>query len=184
MMILIILNLTTLTITEGKPTRSNYYDVVSLGAKPDSNTDSSKALIMAWESACGSTGRSTIFIPQGRFLVGTALKFSGKGCKSSGIAFVIKGTIVAPTDFQVLGNSKIWLWFDNVDGVTINGGVFDGEGGGLWACKRSGKGGCPRGVTVSDILLVLIVMLCMLEYIVFRRLKRRKKKILVNITEY
>ncbi|KMT15563.1 hypothetical protein BVRB_3g059140 [Beta vulgaris subsp. vulgaris] len=143
-----ILNLTKVTSGESRIERSsNYYNVVTLGAKPDSMTDSSRALKVAWNSACGSTGRSTIFIPQGRFLIRSALKFSGKGCKSGGITFMIKGTLVAPTDFRVLGKSKTWVAFEDVYGVTISGGVFDGEGAGLWACKRSGNGGCPQGIT-------------------------------------
>lgn len=148
-LILMILNLTKVTSGESRIERSsNYYNVVTLGAKPDSMTDSSRALKVAWNSACGSTGRSTIFIPQGRFLIRSALKFSGKGCKSGGITFMIKGTLVAPTDFRVLGKSKTWVAFEDVYGVTISGGVFDGEGAGLWACKRSGNGGCPQGITV------------------------------------
>ncbi|XP_021839041.2 polygalacturonase-like [Spinacia oleracea] len=125
----------------------NYYDIVALGAKPDPNIDSSNALKVAWKSACGSLGRSTIFIPQGRFLVRNAIKFSGKGCQTSGITFIIKGTIAAPKDFRVLGNSKTWVLFEDAYDVTISGGVFDGEGAGLWDCKRFGKGSCPRGVT-------------------------------------
>ncbi|KAL2922471.1 Polygalacturonase [Bienertia sinuspersici] len=147
--IIIILNFTTLTIAKDElRTRSNrYYNVVDLGAKPNSNIDSSNGLKAAWEMACASTGRSTIFIPQGRYLIRSALKYSGKECKSSGINFVIKGTIVAPTDFHILGNLKTWVSFEYVDGVTITGGVFDGQGAGLWACKRSRKGGCPRGIS-------------------------------------
>ncbi|KAL2922207.1 Polygalacturonase, partial [Bienertia sinuspersici] len=127
-------------------TEHHYYDVVSLGARPNSKFDSSNALQMAWQSACGSLGRSTIIIPQGQFLIQTHLEFSGKGCKSNDINFVINGTIVAPKNFHVFKDSAIWLLFHNVDGIKIHGGVFDGHGSGLWACKRSGHGNCPRGV--------------------------------------
>ncbi|XP_021750186.1 polygalacturonase-like [Chenopodium quinoa] len=34
----------------------------------------------------------------------------------------------------------------NVNGLTLSGGVFDAAGAKLWNCKRSGKEACPRGV--------------------------------------
>ncbi|XP_074294509.1 polygalacturonase-like [Silene latifolia] len=123
------------------------YNVQSLGGRPNGRTDSSKAFMAAWTSACGSTGRSTILVPSGRFLVRNKIIFSGNRCKSDGITFVIKGTILAPSDFRVLGNSGTWLSFENTNGVTLSGGVFDGQGAGLWACKRFRNGGCPSGVT-------------------------------------
>uniref|UniRef100_A0A803KV40 Uncharacterized protein n=1 Tax=Chenopodium quinoa TaxID=63459 RepID=A0A803KV40_CHEQI len=103
----------------------NYYDIVLLGAKPDSNFDSSKALKAACNLACDSSGESTIHIPEGEFFLKKSLTFSGKGCQSSKINFVVNGTIVAPSDFRVLQNSKTWVLFDHVNGVTLSGGVFD-----------------------------------------------------------
>uniref|UniRef100_A0A803MF08 Polygalacturonase-like n=2 Tax=Chenopodium quinoa TaxID=63459 RepID=A0A803MF08_CHEQI len=124
----------------------NYYDVVTLGAKPNSNSDSSKALEAAWNIACDSTGESTIHIPEGEYFVPKSLKFSGKGCRNSKINFVINGTLKAPSDFRVLQNSKTWVLFEHVNGLTLSGGVFDAAGAKLWNCKRSGKEACPRGV--------------------------------------
>uniref|UniRef100_A0A803LYW9 Polygalacturonase n=2 Tax=Chenopodium quinoa TaxID=63459 RepID=A0A803LYW9_CHEQI len=138
--ILVIINLNFVSATY------NYYDVVTLGAKANSNSDSSKALEAAWNIACNSSGESTIHIPEGEFFVRKSLKFSGKGCQSSKINFVINGTLKAPSDFRVLQNSKTWVLFEHVDGVTLSGGVFDAAGAELWNCKRSGKGACPRGV--------------------------------------
>ncbi|KAJ8439379.1 hypothetical protein Cgig2_021793 [Carnegiea gigantea] len=121
-------------------------DVTSLGATPNGKTDSSKAFLSAWNSACGSTGSSTIIVPKGQFLVKTALKFNGQSCKSSGVTFDIKGTIVGPSDFKALGNTETWFAFDGVTGVSISGGTFDAKGASLWSCKRSGNG-CPSGAT-------------------------------------
>uniref|UniRef100_A0A803MF11 Polygalacturonase-like n=1 Tax=Chenopodium quinoa TaxID=63459 RepID=A0A803MF11_CHEQI len=138
--ILVILNLKFVTATY------NYYDVVNLGAKPNSNSDSSKALEAAWNITCDSTGESTIHIPEGEYFVPKSLKFSGKGCQSSKINFVINRTLKAPSDFRVLQNSKTWVLFEHVNGLTLSGGVFDAAGAKLWNCKRSGKEACPRGV--------------------------------------
>lgn len=146
--ILIILNLT--IVSASNDDRNNYYDIVTLGAKPNSKSDSSKALKMAWDMACDSPGQSTINIPEGRFNIRKPLKLDGKGCLSSRIDVIINGTIVAPSDFHVLQDSGTLVLFHDVDGVTVTGGLFDGRGAKLWACKRSGNDDCPRGVTVRS----------------------------------
>lgn len=130
----------------------NNINVVSLGAKADGKTDSSRAFLSAWDIACKSENPSTIIVPIGRYLVNLALTFKGTSCKSKAISFVIRGTLVAPADFRVLGNGGAWFAFDDVAGVSIFGGVFDGQGAGLWACKRSGRR-CPQGATVSEVIV-------------------------------
>ncbi|KAJ4723872.1 Polygalacturonase [Melia azedarach] len=120
------------------------YDVVSFGAKPDGTTDSTKAFLSAWSESCGSASEATVYVPQGRFLLRNAA-FQGP-CKNSHITIRIDGTLVAPSDFQVIGDAENWLFFQHVSGVTINGGILDGQGTGLWACKKSGKH-CPDGAT-------------------------------------
>ncbi|KNA24555.1 hypothetical protein SOVF_014580, partial [Spinacia oleracea] len=124
----------------------NNINLVSLGAKGDGITDSSRAFTSAWNNACGLRNPTIIFVPQGRYMVNSPLIFSGKNCNNKAIKFVIRGTLVAPTDFRVLGNSGTWFSFEDVTGVSISGGVFDGQGAGLWACKRAGKS-CPPGAT-------------------------------------
>ncbi|KAM7279075.1 hypothetical protein ACFE04_006209 [Oxalis oulophora] len=120
------------------------YDVASLGAKSDGKTDSSKAFLSAWSKACASTKPCTIYVPQGRFLVKN-VNFQGP-CKNSAINIRIDGTIVAPSDYTVLGNSDAWIMFNHVNGVSVYGGVLDGQGTGLWTCKASGEN-CPSGAT-------------------------------------
>lgn len=122
------------------------YDVVSFGAKADGITDSSKAFVSAWASACGSTKAATIHVPSGKFFVKTAT-FAGP-CKNTAITFKIDGTLVASSDYNVIGNSGNWIVFQHVNGVNVYGGVLDGQGTGLWSCKNSGKS-CPSGATVS-----------------------------------
>lgn len=125
------------------------YSVTTLGAKPDGKTDSTKAFLSAWAKACASVKPPVIYVPAGRFLLRNAV-FSGP-CKNSRITFRIAGTLVAPSDYRVIGNAGNWLLFQHVNGVTISGGILDGQGTGLWACKNSGKS-CPSGATVSTII--------------------------------
>ncbi|KAK8280655.1 hypothetical protein V6Z11_D09G191900 [Gossypium hirsutum] len=120
------------------------YNVLNYGAKPDDNFDSTQALVAAWTLACGSINPATIYVPPGRFLVRNVV-FRGQ-CKNNGIVFRIDGTLVAPSDYKVIGSTGNWLLFEHVNGVSIYGGIIDGQGTGLWTCKRSGKG-CPSGAT-------------------------------------
>ncbi|XVE97180.1 hypothetical protein REPUB_Repub02eG0289000 [Reevesia pubescens] len=121
-------------------------NVISYGAKPDGTTDSTKAFLAAWAQACASTEPATIYVPKGRFLLRN-VDFGGQ-CNNNAIAIRIDGTLVAPADYQILGNTDNWLSFQNVDGVSIYGGRLDAKGTGLWACKNSGKAkACPTGAT-------------------------------------
>ena len=142
------------TLTEGER-----YNIIDLGAKSDSKTDSSNALLAAWTAACNVDTSSvvppTIYVPQGRYLVGSALVFNGRNCKpmnsTKGIVLRIEGTLVAPADYLVLERVNTWLSFEYVTGVTISGGLLDGQGPGLWACKKAhvDKRDCLNGATVS-----------------------------------
>lgn len=119
------------------------YNVVNLGAKGDGKTDSTKAFLHAWTAACASASPATIYVPPGRYFLRNAV-FSG--CKNHAITFRIDATLVAPADYRVIGNAGNWLAFEDVTGVSILGGILDGQGTGLWACKNSGKS-CPSGAT-------------------------------------
>ncbi|KAJ7969265.1 Polygalacturonase [Quillaja saponaria] len=120
------------------------YNVVGFGAKQDGKTDSTKAFLSAWSKACGSTWPAIIYVPPGRFLLRKAV-FNGQ-CKSNAITIHIDGTLVAPSDYGVIGNAGNWLLFEHVSGVSVVGGILDGQGTGLWDCKNSGKN-CPSGAT-------------------------------------
>ncbi|KAG6741213.1 hypothetical protein POTOM_054445 [Populus tomentosa] len=120
------------------------FSVLSYGAKPDGKTDSTKAFAAAWAHACASTQPATISVPKGSFSLGQ-VRFQGP-CKNRAILLRIDGTLVAPSDYKVIGNAKNWLIFEHVNGVTVSGGTLDGQGAGLWSCKNSGNG-CPRGAT-------------------------------------
>ncbi|GAV67145.1 Glyco_hydro_28 domain-containing protein [Cephalotus follicularis] len=121
------------------------YNVVTLGAKPDGTTDSSQAFLDAWTQACCSTAAATIYVPRGSFLLQN-VTFQGPCTTNSAINIVIDGTLLAPADYRVIGNAGTWISFEQVDGVSIHGGILDGKGSALWACKAAGKS-CPVGAT-------------------------------------
>ncbi|KAK6161573.1 hypothetical protein DH2020_004954 [Rehmannia glutinosa] len=126
----------------------SYINVQNFGAKPNGKSDCTKAFLSAWAAACATTQPATIYVPAGRYLLRNAI-FSGNSCKNKAITIRIDGTLVAPTDYKVIGNAGNWLKFYRVTGVSIYGGTLDGGGVKLWACKSSGKS-CPKGATVRD----------------------------------
>ncbi|KAH6768255.1 Pectin lyase-like superfamily protein [Perilla frutescens var. frutescens] len=121
------------------------YNVQSYGAKSDGKSDCTKAFLSAWGTACATTAPATIYVPPGRYLLRNAI-FGGNLCKNNAITIRIDGTLVAPSDYNVIGKSGSWLKFERVTGVSIYGGTLDGQGSNLWACKNSGKT-CPKGAT-------------------------------------
>ncbi|XP_009592719.1 polygalacturonase-like [Nicotiana tabacum] len=141
---LFLISLLSIFLTEAIADVVTILNVLNLGAKTDGKTDSTKAFLTAWAAACGSSKPANIFVPQGKYLVKQA-HFKGK-CKNRAITFQIDGILVAPSDYNVIGNAKNWLLFEGVDGVSIHGGILDGQGTSLWSCKASGKN-CPRGAT-------------------------------------
>jgi polygalacturonase len=89
----------------------------------------------------------TIHVPAGNFLI-SGSTFSGP-CKNTDIRFLIDGTIVAPSRYENLPKSDQWIMFDTVEGVSINGGTFNGRGEALWNCKSAKHDRqCPDGAPV------------------------------------
>ncbi|KAK2976502.1 hypothetical protein RJ640_018081, partial [Escallonia rubra] len=118
-------------------------------ANPDGKTDSTKSLISAWAVACGWPRPTTIYVPPGRYLV-QHVHFRG-ACQNKVITIRIDGTLVAPSDYNALRSVGNWILFEGVNGVTISGGILDGQGTGLWASKASSKL-CPSGATGVKVL--------------------------------
>ncbi|XP_010526709.1 PREDICTED: probable polygalacturonase At2g43860 [Tarenaya hassleriana] len=119
-------------------------DVLAYGAKPDGSTDSTNAFLAAWDEACLSANPTTIVVPQGRFLIGNVV-FQGKSCKNTRVSIRIDGTIIAPQDYRAIAGSEKWISFEDVNGVSIFGGILDAQGTGLWNCKNNGNRDCPTG---------------------------------------
>ncbi|KVH91039.1 polygalacturonase-like [Cynara cardunculus var. scolymus] len=124
------------------------YNVLKFGAKGNGLLDSRNAFLKAWGLACASTNPAIIYVPIGRYLIASAITFTGQGCKSKSITINIDGTLVAPsTNYYAIGNAQVWIKFYRVNHVTISGGTLDAQGAPLWACKSSGKITCPKGAT-------------------------------------
>ncbi|XP_057781273.1 polygalacturonase-like [Salvia miltiorrhiza] len=121
------------------------YNVKSFGAKSNGKSDCTKAFLSAWGAACAAAQPAEIHVPAGRYRLRNVV-FSGKSCKNTAITISIDGTLVAPSNYSVIGNSGSWLKFERVTGVSIYGGTLDGRGAALWACKNSGHN-CPKGAT-------------------------------------
>ncbi|KAL1561424.1 endo-polygalacturonase [Salvia divinorum] len=121
------------------------YNVLSYGAKADGKSDCAKAFESAWAAACATSSPATIYVPRGTYILGNMF-FDGSDCKNDAITMQIDGTLSAPFDYNVIGNSNHWLVFERATGVSILGGTLDGLGANLWACKDSGKD-CPEGAT-------------------------------------
>ncbi|KAK6930419.1 Glycoside hydrolase, family 28 [Dillenia turbinata] len=115
--------------------------VVNLGAKSDGQTDSTSAFLKAWTTVCNSAHPATMYVPKGTFLVKTAV-FSGP-CKSK-VSVLIAGTIVAPSNYQIIGQTGFWILFIKINGLSIHGGTIDAKGAGFWACRTTGSN-CPSG---------------------------------------
>lgn len=124
------------------------YNVVDFGAKPDGRTDSAKAFLAAWAKACAARIPVSMTVPQGRFMVSHAL-FQGP-CNNAAIRVIIQGTLVAPSGYS---QSKDWITFKYVKGVSVYGGTLDAQGQKLWNCKMAGRS-CPAGATVGHVLHV------------------------------
>ncbi|KAI3791342.1 hypothetical protein L2E82_05106 [Cichorium intybus] len=127
------------------------YNVLSFGATANGFFDSRNAFLKAWDLACASTNPAIIYVPPGRYLIASALIFSGQTCKSKAIRIYIDGTLVAPTNYNVIGNTHVWIKFYKTNNVTISGGTLDAQGAPLWFCKSSGMKTCPLGATTLGI---------------------------------
>ncbi|KAM3284529.1 exopolygalacturonase-like [Capsicum chacoense] len=134
----------------GKGTVLNIQD---FGALPDGKTDSSQAILKAWNQACKSKVGGTIFIPTGTFLLNT-VTFSGP-CNGPTI-FNVNGVLRAPT-----GKSRYeyWILFQHINGLTINGkGSLDGQGPSAWSLYnvKANSRHPPSSIKFNDMSNVLI----------------------------
>ncbi|KAI3930413.1 hypothetical protein MKW92_014121 [Papaver armeniacum] len=112
------------------------YNILNFGANPDNGTDSTEAFLQAWSLACTNG-----YLVELTYLVNT-IAFGGP-CESAGVTIQIDGEIQA---HQEIGNHVNWVLFEDINGLTINGGILEARGSQFWDCKRSGAN-CPQGAT-------------------------------------
>ncbi|GKV30631.1 hypothetical protein SLEP1_g39423 [Rubroshorea leprosula] len=121
-------------------TQAVSFDVKRYGAKANGNTDDATAINNAWKDACAATDPSTVVIGEGTYMAGS-LTFQGP-CKNP-VTVQVKGTIKAPKDTAKLKGQDGWVVFQNVKGLTVNGGgSFDGQGSVAWSindCAKTGQ---------------------------------------------
>ncbi|CAN1292427.1 unnamed protein product [Linum perenne] len=115
------------------------YNITTYVAKPDGKTDSTNAVIAAWNQACRSFFPSTIYVPAGTFSIKNL-------------------TLQGPCNSNVIGTMGSWIMFHAVEDVTISGGTLDGQGTGLWFCKSKSNytESCPEGATGVTIMNSMI----------------------------
>ncbi|CAL2271552.1 unnamed protein product [Prunus armeniaca] len=101
------------------------FNVLSFGAKPNGVIDSTQAFLDVWTAACASSDSTTIRVPKGRYLLHNAMVFNGDNCKSTDITFRIDGTLIASSDYRILGQANNWLSFEGVTGVSIIRSALD-----------------------------------------------------------
>nr|GMC72574.1 exopolygalacturonase-like [Ipomoea batatas] len=116
--------------------QDNVFDVTSFGSISGGAHDITKALSKGWSEACG-TENGVVLIPKGSFLLNT-VKLAGP-CNGS-TTFLLNGHLKAPANVSIMKNSKDWVLFSNILGLSIVGnGSFDGQGKSAWLlneCKR------------------------------------------------
>jgi galacturan 1,4-alpha-galacturonidase len=94
-----------------------------------------QALTDAWASACGGTGKQTIVIPMGDYLVG-ALNFTGP-CTGD-VTFQLDGNLLASTDLSQFKFN--WIEIMRVENLVIIGkGKLDGQGAEVWSKNSCAK---------------------------------------------
>ncbi|KAK4420932.1 Exopolygalacturonase [Sesamum alatum] len=111
---------------------SKTFDVVKYGAVGDGKTDNTQAFVRAWKDACAYGGRSRVWIPAGGTFLLRSVSFEGS-CNGS-MAFLVKGTLKAPTD-PAAGDffTDTWIGFRYISDLTVKGGgVLDGQGHAAW----------------------------------------------------
>nr|CAD1831245.1 unnamed protein product [Ananas comosus var. bracteatus] len=116
---------------------NNVFNVRDFGAVADGESDSSQALLGAWEKACTQEGRPRVYVPKGVYMV-KPLVFKGP-CKGHVVVVQIKGVLKAPKDLSLF-NDEQWIKFEQIDGLLLTGGgTFDGQGAAAWPQNK-----CPQ----------------------------------------
>ncbi|XP_074297263.1 polygalacturonase-like [Silene latifolia] len=115
-----ILLLATISFTPGE-CDTKVFNLKDYGAVQGGNVDISQALLKAWGDACNWKGGSKLEVPSATYLVNPVIL---KGPCRGPIEFHNSGTLKGPQGLR--GDSLIE--FQYIDGLTLNGGVFDGQG--------------------------------------------------------
>ncbi|KAF4387775.1 hypothetical protein G4B88_004102 [Cannabis sativa] len=147
------------------------------GAKGDGIHNDTKALIKAWEKACSFSVKTTIVVPaRNTYLIYPI--YLGGPCRSK-VTIRISGTITAPKDPKAWSglNARKWLYFYEVNHLTIEGGgTINGMGHEWWSrsCKRNPKRPCRHAPTLRLVSITI-------QAITFHKCKNLKVKDLMLV---
>lgn len=87
----------------------------------------------AWKEACGGASPSSLVIPPGNYLTSS---IEMKGPCTGPIQITATGaTIKAPPELAKFKTDS-WITIENVDKLTMTGGIFDGQGQQTWSSTR------------------------------------------------
>ncbi|CAN6358609.1 unnamed protein product [Urochloa humidicola] len=121
-------------LASASTTAANIFNVKNYGSKGNGIVDDTKPLMLAWKAACAAVGAVTLVVPAGMYYIGP-VQFHGP-CKASTLTFQLQGTLKAATDLKRFDND--WIEFGWVNGITVAGGVIDGQGASSWPFNK-----CP-----------------------------------------
>ncbi|KAI3457747.1 hypothetical protein Pfo_014410 [Paulownia fortunei] len=129
------------------------FNVNRYGAKADGKTDDSTAIANAWKEACKSTRASNVVIPKGTYMVGP-IKIQGP-CQAPITIQADQAQFMAPADLSKLKSQNGWFIFHSINGFSLLGGSFDGQGEIAWRendCAKTGKcGSMPINLSFNKI---------------------------------
>ncbi|KAL3714631.1 hypothetical protein ACJRO7_006521 [Eucalyptus globulus] len=91
--------------------------------------DITQSLLDAWKKACASTTSPKVLIPGGTFTLSEVV-LEGP-CKAH-VEFEVHARLLAPPELSRFKTDG-WVVFHNIDGLTMLGGTFDGQGKMAWA---------------------------------------------------
>ncbi|KAK6118758.1 hypothetical protein DH2020_047505 [Rehmannia glutinosa] len=133
--------------------RAADFDVKKYGAKADGKSDDSTAIANAWKEACKSTRPRNVVIPKGNYLVGP-IKIQGP-CQAPITIRADQAHFMAPADVSKFKSQNGWFSFQSINGFTLLGGIFDGQGQIAWKqndCAKTGKcGSMPINLSLNKI---------------------------------
>lgn len=133
-----------------QPRSRRVLSVGDFGARGDGVTDDTEIFENVWKIACSLPARARIIIPAGFTFLVHPVNLAGP-CKSR-VTLTISGTIVAPDDPEAWSglNPRKWLYFHEMNHLTIEGGgTINGMGQLWWAqsCKTDPKNPCHHAPT-------------------------------------
>ncbi|XP_051128438.1 exopolygalacturonase-like [Andrographis paniculata] len=107
------------------------FNVMSYGAKPGTEEESSQAFVLAWRAACSFDRKAMVLIPPGVYILGETT-FQGPCKNPTPVTVRLEGTLRAFSDLSAYPE-KGWISFDEVSGLVLTGrGTIDGQGQNLW----------------------------------------------------